>query len=708
MDPILPLKETTVRVQPLESSVVIVRESFSTQFLIAYGKLLFRYRNIGFPIIAISLLMTFEPGRSKTTYHEILTDLLGFALAGAGQVIHIATLGAAWIRRGGHDNKIDADQLITSGGYTHCRNPIYVGNLLIIVGLLIMFNNFVVFVIVLPIIVFSYHAIVITEENYLIHHFGIEYRSYCQRVPRWWPIFKGLSTTARSTSIHWRWVITKVYTSAYSFVIMTVVILTCKAWLFRGLGSMPEAIGLAGVFSGCSLLFLLTRWLKKRSNVLAGAPAAVTSGLDATLPSPPANGQGWRAPCEAGLGLCLLVLPAMLALAPRGAAPLVAVAGLCALSVVAANPPRNWGGLRAPAGLLGLLLLWGALSASWAIEPARSLIKEMQLMGLFAAAIVLAAAARSVSDERRLAVLAIAGTALGLAIALIDFVTSGGLSGQVSMRPFSPTRLNQIAVWLAIMLLPLTALLWGRSRTLLGIATPFALGATVFLLDGTTAKSAALLSLPFAVLLYWRRRIIARIAAALSVTAVLAAPLTLPLLADDPQVIREADTVKTSLAHRFYIWDFAGKRIAERPLLGWGLNSSRSIPGGKELIRTNQERLPLHPHDAALQVWLELGLPGAALSALLLGWLWLRLAVAAWPRLYAAAAGGSLAAASAVMSAGWGVWQEWWIAMLSLAAFAIIAMARAAGDPAAAAAEIAVIPPPSIPPQRRGSRACGR
>ena len=55
---------------------------------------------------------------------------------------------------------------------------------------------------------------------------------------------------------------------------MMVLILTYKAWLFRGLGSMPEKIGLAGVFSGCSLLFLLTRWLKKRSNVLAADPAA--------------------------------------------------------------------------------------------------------------------------------------------------------------------------------------------------------------------------------------------------------------------------------------------------------------------------------------------------------------------------------------------------------------------------------------------------
>ena len=626
VEPIIPLKENSERVQPIDSSIVVVREKFPTQFLIAYGNLLFRYRNIGFPIIAILLFAAFEPGRSRSVYHEILTDLIGFALAALGQAIHIATLSTAWIRRGGRDSKIHADRLITSGWYAHCRNPIYIGNFLVVIGLLIMFNNFIVFVVALAAIMFSYHAIVITEENYLIRHFGIEYQSYCQRVPRWWPIFKGLPRTARSISIHWRWAIAKAYTSAYSWVVMMILILTYKAWLFRGLGSMPEKIGLAGVFSGCSLLFLLTRWLKKRSNVLAADPAAASSAADATLSFPRvADRQGWRAACEAGLGLCLLVLPAMLALAPRGAAPLDAVAGLCAIGAVAANPPRDWGGVRVPAALLGLLLLWGGLSALWAIEPARSLVKDLQLAGLFAAAIVLAAAARSIADARRLAVLAIAGTALGLALASSDFVTSGGLSDHVSARPFAPPRLNQIAVWLAIMLLPLTAFLWGSGRRLLGIAAAFAIGATVFLLDGTTAKSALLLSLPVAALLYWRRRVVARIAAALSLVAVLTAPLTLPLLADDPLVLRDADTVKTSLAHRFYIWDFVGKRIAERPLLGWGLDSARAIPGGKELIRLDQRRLPLHPHNAPLQLWLELGLPGAVLFALLLGWLWLRL-----------------------------------------------------------------------------------
>lgn len=408
----------------------------------------------------------------------------------------------------------------------------------------------------------------------------------------------------------------------------------------------------------------------------------------------------WGSVCEHGLGACLFLLPLLLALVPRGAAPLVAVAGLCAAGVVAADPQRDHGGLSVPAVLLGLLVTWGGMSALWALEPARSLLKDLQLLSLFAAAIVLAAAARSIVNTRLLTVLTIAGTLLGLVAAGIDFGTGGGISQHLSTRPFAPPRLNQISVWLAIMMLPLAALLWESGRRLTGIAAACLIGATVFLLDSAAAKTAFALGLPVAALLYWRRRLVARIAAALSLVAVLAAPLTLPLLADDPQVLHEADTVKTSLGHRLLIWDFAGKRIAERPLLGWGLDSARAIPGGEELIRLDQRRLPLHPHNTPLQVWLELGAPGAMLFALLLLWVWLCLGTAAWPRLYAAAAGGSLAAVSAVLSASWGVWQEWWLATLGLAVFAIITMARAAAEPA--------VGETAIPRQPPGSRACGR
>jgi O-antigen ligase len=91
--------------------------------------------------------------------------------------------------------------------------------------------------------------------------------------------------------------------------------------------------------------------------------------------------------------------------------------------------------------------------------------------------------------------------------------------------------------------------------------------------------------------------------------------------------------------------------------------------------------MPLHPHDAALQVWLELGLPGAVLFAAIVAMFWSRLAAAPWPRIYLAASAGALAAALAAAAGAYGVWQEWWLGTLALAAFLITAAARAIRPP---------------------------
>ena len=363
---------------------------------------------------------------------------------------------------------------------------------------------------------------------------------------------------------------------------------------------------------------------------------------------------------------------------PHGAAPLAGFAGICAAGLIAADPPHDFGDLRPAAAILGALLLWGALSAAWSIDPGRSLVMAARLGGLFAAALALATAASRIAQPQRLTLFFVAGTAIGIALALYDLASAGGLSRHVSVRVFAAPRLNQVSAWVALFVLPASALLICRGRSFLALAAAAVMVTTVYALDGTTAKIALSLSLPIAVLVYLRRGAVCRIAAALAMLAILTAPLTLPQLARLPSVFATVDAFKDSAGHRLLIWSFTGHRIAERPLVGWGLDSARAIPGGKIEIRPGQDWLPLHPHDAALQLWLELGAPGATLFALIVGVLWLRLGEAQWPRLYAAAAGGSFFAATAVASSAWGIWQEWWLGTLGLALFATLVMARAA------------------------------
>jgi O-antigen ligase len=120
------------------------------------------------------------------------------------------------------------------------------------------------------------------------------------------------------------------------------------------------------------------------------------------------------------------------------------------------------------------------------------------------------------------------------------------------------------------------------------------------------------------------------------------------------------------------IWKFTADRIAERPMFGWGYDSSRAIPGSTALLNTASPALPLHPHNGLLQWWLELGAVGAALGgALLIGLLRAIGRIGRAPD--RAAALGLYAGAMTVVNLSFGIWQGWWVATLFLSAAVLIA-----------------------------------
>jgi O-antigen ligase len=384
--------------------------------------------------------------------------------------------------------------------------------------------------------------------------------------------------------------------------------------------------------------------------------------------------------CETGLGLTALLFLPLLVVAPRGAAPLAATAGLFGAGLAWSTGwrPALGAPLAVPAMLFATLLAWGVLSAAWSLDPARSLEQATRLAGLLVAALALAAAAGRVSAPRRLASFLLAGFVAAIVIAILDLATHGALSRPFSDRVYQPAWLNQASVAFAILLLPTSAALAATGHRFSGLVLAVLGAATIFVLAGTAAKTALACGLPIALLCWYRRAPVARVLAALTVLVVVTAPLTFARLDRISGMIHSADSVKLSAGHRLLIWSFVGDRIAEHPLRGWGLDSSRAIPGGRDLIRPNETWLPLHPHNAALQLWLELGVPGAVLFALLVGWVWLAFGRTGWPRFYAAAAGGSLATAFVASLATYGIWQEWWEGTLSFALFVVLVMARVA------------------------------
>jgi O-antigen ligase len=369
----------------------------------------------------------------------------------------------------------------------------------------------------------------------------------------------------------------------------------------------------------------------------------------------------------------------VLVLAPRGAVLVVCCAGFAAACLVWETGQDVLRRVRVPASFFALLLVLGTASALWSITPLRSLAVVARIGGLAVAGLSLVAAVPLVRSRSILLALA-AGAAAGIMLAIAELATGGGISNLFFTRRFTPTRINEAATVMAVLMMPLAATPlagpWRIPLLVLGLATV----ATIGLLSGTTAKVALVLGVVVAGIVYLDHRRLARVGALLVALLVLTAPLTLPRLAASDLLLKTAGEMKISASHRLLIWSFVGDRIAEKPLLGWGLDTSRAIPGGKELLQSGQEKLPLHPHNASLQLWLELGLPGALLGALLLSGLFRMLAASDWPRAYAAAVAGALSIALIGLLDSFSLWNESWQATLWYAAFVVLVFARAPAE----------------------------
>jgi len=228
--------------------------------LIKLGNFLFRNRNGIFPIF---YLMLFVPSREVFT-NPVTAMIIGFSVTIIGQLIRIITIGLVYIIRGGKDRRVYAEDLVTTGIFSHCRNPLYVGNILILVGLGIASNSLLFMAVLTPLFLFFWQAIVLAEENYLRNKFGEQYNDYCKRVNRWLINPNGLATTLGSMEFKWKRVIIREYNSTYIWMTGAVLIVMKHFYFhdhrFDFKKNLPMFISILVILL---LLYLFARYLKK-------------------------------------------------------------------------------------------------------------------------------------------------------------------------------------------------------------------------------------------------------------------------------------------------------------------------------------------------------------------------------------------------------------------------------------------------------------
>jgi protein-S-isoprenylcysteine O-methyltransferase Ste14 len=99
----------------------------------------------------------------------------------------IRALADGFAGRHTRTEEIEAPRLSTGGPYSFVRNPIYVGSMVLGLGMVGLLASWIALIPYLAVFAVFYFAVIPAEEQFLRKTFGRQYEEYCQNVPRMRP-----------------------------------------------------------------------------------------------------------------------------------------------------------------------------------------------------------------------------------------------------------------------------------------------------------------------------------------------------------------------------------------------------------------------------------------------------------------------------------------------------------------------------------------
>ncbi|MCB1532110.1 MAG: O-antigen ligase family protein [Alphaproteobacteria bacterium] len=376
------------------------------------------------------------------------------------------------------------------------------------------------------------------------------------------------------------------------------------------------------------------------------------------------------------LGLCLM--PVMAVFAPRalGIAPMVL--GLIAFilhRIAYKNWP--WPGRGFTFLAVGVVAL-GVFSSLWAVDGPQALDRAGKLAAIFLGGGLLWGTTRgalSHSDIIKVQFLKFMPWAALVATALCAFeLYSRGMFYALThpdLHHFNPAFLNRSTVFCVLCFWPAfyTVQHAGRSdKNILMILLGLAMAALLYKADSQSAQLAFLVSAPFYFLFPAARREFWAALGVCLLAGIAAAPWIAALMFEHGVVAVQDITwfQRSFAANRMEIWDFVARRALESPFWGHGLEATRVITDFDTQKLYFPENTVLHPHNFALQIWIEFGFIGVSLLSAALGWFLLQ--IRRLPVLEARLSLAVFMAALSVASTGYGLWQSWWVGGLCVLA----------------------------------------
>lgn len=394
-------------------------------------------------------------------------------------------------------------------------------------------------------------------------------------------------------------------------------------------------------------------------------------------------------------------------LAPRGGVVLLLSVAAAAAWLLYPNPKKDWAQLiKQPVALTGsLLIAYMALSVGWALDPGAAVSKVAGLAVVALCVVACFAALRQLDPPslRWTSHAFIAGAGLGICFVAIEFASGQAITRALFnllpiLRPpggkdlfveaghvyaIGDYELNRNIAVLVLLLWPLVMLLMHQSPLRGGAIWAAAAIGLVAIMAFASEHETSMIAVCLSALVAIAARLSAKAVGGLLMALwCLAFVAIIPAshYAYETAQLHRSSFLPTTARARIIIWGFTANKVAENPLAGIGVRSTRVLDAALVPNAEQEEgdvfakRPGRHAHNLFLQSWLELGAIGVALVMAFGLTILLRirnLAGDLQPYGYA------LFTAFLVIAAlAWGMWQTWLLAVYALSALYLTLGAR--------------------------------
>ncbi|MAH05598.1 MAG: hypothetical protein CL561_08565 [Alphaproteobacteria bacterium] len=340
--------------------------------------------------------------------------------------------------------------------------------------------------------------------------------------------------------------------------------------------------------------------------------------------------------------------------------------------------------LIAVAALAGISILW-AINSEYALE------RSSKLVPVFFAGLVCISAASTlpVKAARIIFITLAAIIACGALLASYDLNFSKsahkffrGMESDAHV-PYAVFNRGTVVICLSLISV-MTYFTFIQRNVKIALAAALPLGLLMFYTDSQSTQLALLIALIFFFAFPIKCKNSWYALAGLISALILAAPFFTPLLYTQADTINSLPFFGHGMGYagpRLEIWDYVGRYIQQNPLYGYGIEATRHITDFDSAQKFIDVNTILHPHNFALQLWIEFGVIGALACCAFIFWLFRQMMRLESPHVQRAALASFMAILS-ISATGYGIWQSWWLGTLLFTAAQIILLKRAAAETA--------------------------